>query len=167
MTTVDTTQLNQFKEALKRSPAKLATALERTGVECAKILEHHLKRKAPKFLGELQSSIDARVVRNPQQVEAAVVSPVPYAHVQDEGRRPGKMPPEAPIKRWVELKLFKRAGKRSKESELRSLTFLIRRAIARKGTKPTQYIDKGVKDATPALEKRMQMLGAEIGRMLE
>jgi hypothetical protein len=175
-TSIDTTQLARFQEALKRSPAKLRETLQRIGVECAKIMEHHLKRKAPQFLGELQSSIDGRVAMEGNNTVAAVVSPVPYAHIQDVGRRPGKMPPEQPIRRWVELKLFKRAGikpgrgKASRESfdrQVDSLTYLVRRKIAKHGTKPTLYIDKAVAAATPALTKRMQALAGEIARMLD
>lgn len=185
-TVIDTRQLELFQTALKQSPGKLREILQRTGVECAKILEHHLKRKAPKFIGELQSSIDGRAEMVGKNVEAVVVSPVPYAHVQDAGRDPahipGKMPPDAPIRRWVELKLFKRGGffkktleaqgrKRARSGErqraLDSMTFLVRRKIAKFGNKPTRFIDEGLKAATPALKKRMDALAAEIARMLD
>lgn len=175
-TIIDTRQLELFQTALKQSPGKLREILQRTGVECAKIMEHHLKRKAPKFIGELQSSIDGRAEMVGKNAEAVVVSPVPYAHIQDVGRRPGKMPPDAPIRRWVDLKLFKRAGIRPGRGKGRQedyqhaldrMTFLVRRKIGKYGTKPTHYIDNAIKAATPPLKKRMDALAAEIARMLD
>jgi hypothetical protein len=65
----------------------------------------------------------------------------------ERGRRPGKMPPEAEIISWIKAKgldkslrsgLGRGAGGRFRSvgrGKLRSLAFLIRRAIARKGTK--------------------------------
>lgn len=181
-TSIDTTRLKQFREALKKSPEKLRESLQRTGVECAKILAHHIKRKAPKFQGELSNSIDGRSQLLGHNAEAAVVSSVPYAQVQDVGRRPGKMPPEEPIRRWVELKLFKRGGmmkkilesqgrKRARKGErertVASLTFLIRRKIGREGTKATNYVTSGLRAATPALTKKMDALAAEVRRLLD
>lgn len=180
-TTIDTSQLEKFRETLQRSPERLRNAIQRAGVESAKTLEHHLRRQAPKFMGELSNSIEGSCDMRGGNAEAIASSSVPYALIVDTGRKPGKMPPEEPIRRWVELKLFKRGGfmrkklaaqgrKRARtgerQREINSLVYLIRRKIGREGTKPTHYIDKGLTAATPALKRRMEQLKAEVVRML-
>lgn len=180
--TINTERLKQFREALQKSPAKLREELQRTGVECAKVMEHHLKRKAPKFLGELSNSIEGVTEYLPNGVAAAAITSVPYAMVMDEGRRAGKMPPDEPIRRWVDLKLIKRGGllkkrlaeagrKRARKGErqqmLDSLTYLIRRKIAQKGTNPTHFIRLAMEAATPTLTKKMDALAVRVAQMLE
>lgn len=71
-----------------------------------------------------------------------------YAYWVEEGRKPGKMPPEAPIAYWVRRVL------RPPADELGSVTYLVRRAIGKKGTKATHYI----RETADAHRKRAQLL---------
>lgn len=51
-----------------------------------------------------------------------------YGDIVERGRQPGKMPPKGSLLRWIEVVLGK------SEAEAKSLEFVIRRAIAAKGT---------------------------------
>lgn len=74
----------------------------------------------------------------------------------EHGRRPGKMPPMAPIKLWVARKLG--GDKR--------VAFLVARAIGRRGTKGAGMFAKGAEVARASAAKRMPALRAAIGRVL-
>ena len=72
-----------------------------------------------------------------------VYSELPYAEVMEDGRRPGKFPPRDAIEPWVAEKVMGgalgRAPKGTPEAQVRSLTFLISRSIARKGIEGRKF----------------------------
>ena len=56
----------------------------------------------------------------------------------DQGRRPGKQPPSAVIRKWIDLRGIKPTNGISKDG----LAFVIARSIGRKGIQPTYVIQK-------------------------
>lgn len=64
----------------------------------------------------------------------------------DEGRKPGKMPPEAEIMKWVKVKFLNKAtrmaGKPKKIKDIRSVAYAIRKRIAERGIKGTNFYSK-------------------------
>jgi hypothetical protein len=85
----------------------------------------------------------------------------------DLGRRPGaRMPPLAPIMLWVERVLRvgltpsgRRSRRRGAQAEVRSVAFLIARAIGRRGITGRQFFSRGLDTARPklaALEARLR-----------
>lgn len=64
----------------------------------------------------------------------------------DEGRKPGKMPPEEEIIKWVRTKFINKASRKSGRpvtiKNVKSTAYAIRRKIAEKGIKPTRFYSK-------------------------
>lgn len=90
----------------------------------------------------------------------------------DQGRRPGKMPPIAPLIRWASEKKLavrgdtKRLGaKRNTKKDVllgdkarKSLAFAVARKIAREGTRPTNFYSKVVTpQRTKDLSRRLSV----------
>lgn len=111
--------------------------------------------------GDLHDSDELR--ENPFEVIVAWTA----EHAQDvnDGQAP-HWPPEEPIREWVERNLriqvtdagnrepiFKprtREGtKTPREQELDAVTFLVRRKIAREGTEPVHFAERGIDKALP------------------
>lgn len=59
-----------------------------------------------------------------------------YGHFVEQGRNPGKMPPDSPIRSWVRENLL------SSTISINSLTYLVRRKIGKLGTKGKHLIKK-------------------------
>lgn len=94
-------------------------------------------------------------------------------HAEDvnDGQRP-HWPPEEPIREWVERNLritvndaggreptFKprtRKGTKSpRDQELEAVTFLVRRKIAREGTDPVHFAERGLDKALPQAPRKV------------
>ena len=104
------------------------------------------REKAPRNLGELASKIASNVrgggVVN--QVEGVVGSYAPHGRVMEEGADP-HWPNMANLHYWVVRKL----GLSGVEAQ--RATFLIARAISRRGLKPRHYLRDGLKEAEPKI----------------
>jgi len=114
-------------------------------------------------------------------ITGGIETGAPHAIVMEEGRRPGaRMPPLQAIRRWVELKIrrgdmqmpadigdmstqlrsdagprTRRRRKRSTESRVKGLAFVIARSIARKGIKGRLFMRKAEVAATTDLAARI------------
>jgi hypothetical protein len=164
LTEIDLSQSEHMRARLASAHLRIAQAADRAAGNMAIIAAAMIKDSAPQFLGALSSGIEGHLTAAVGVVAAAeVTASVPYALVQDQGRRPGKWPPKEPIRRWVELKI--KRGQMS-EGEVESLTFLVRRKIGRHGTKGTHYIAKGMRAAKPAIEAETQVLGQAIAEAI-
>lgn len=111
-------------------------------------IERDAEGMAPWDMGHLRRSIASRIHLISDGVEGITGSNLPYAKIQEEGRRPGRMPPPGVLLGWM-----RRHGIPA-ESE-----FLIRRAIGRHGTPPQPYL-------IPAFKKNIPNANRELGRML-
>jgi hypothetical protein len=101
-------------------------------------------------------------------IRGNIVSPVPmyrgivgvvgaavkYAQIVEVGREPGRMPPDAPIRRWIKITDKGRAfmadvaqahGIKNKKRALDSATWLKRKGIAERGTRGAFMFEKAEK----------------------
>ena len=85
-----------------------------------------------------------------------------YGEYVDEGRRPGKLPPVAPIDKWVRQKQSIRGIRDEKGRFLprKSLVYLIRRSIGKYGYGGIKFIDK-------AIEASLQRIQEDMGQAAE
>jgi hypothetical protein len=116
---------------LERAPdivnEELTRALEGVGARFETIGAEEAPEGALGGAGGLKGSVFAELRGSPFRELVAGWSAA-YADYVVRGRRPGKMPPEAPIALWVQKVL--EVG----ESDLATAVFLVRRAIGRRGT---------------------------------
>ena len=77
----------------------------------------------------------AEVSRSGFEIEGAVGSRGRGALYAHDGRRPGKWPPDAPIREWLRVKKGVAPG-----PELDRATYLLRRKIGRRGTRATRFL---------------------------
>lgn len=91
----------------------------------------------PVFTGTFLGSVAKSVALGPGgEVRATVGSPVEYAPVIEEGRRPGRFPPLAPLRVWARERLGEEG-----------LAFVVARKIARKGIAPRPVFHNAVEAA--------------------
>jgi ribosomal protein S10 len=134
----DPVGLRRVAADMRSSEPRVIDAVARRVYRAGSIVTVEIKRRAPIYQGTLVQGIDhATQVVPGRGIIDEVTSTETYWLVQERGRLPGKMPPDEPIRRWVQLKL-RRAG--GDERELDRITYLIRRKIGRSGTKAKRYI---------------------------
>lgn len=113
---------------------------------------------AQSFAGDLGGSSGGIEIRGSslEDLEGRVFSSLPYAIVIDQGRAPGaRMPPADALVPWV--KRILNAG--GTDEEVRSVAFVVARAIGRKGIKATHFVDAGLLKAMPRVRGIFQILG--------
>ena len=98
------------------------------------------KEKAPKDQGLLQDSIAGTVEVHGPRIVGVLGSPLDYAAPMEYGTK-AFWPPSAPLEEWVGRK-FGLQG-----IERRSVAFLVRRAIARRGLRARKFMAAGVQKA--------------------
>jgi hypothetical protein len=102
-----------------RFRSKLWAALRRTGIEATTAIK--TARTMPVNTGALRQSIGRR--DNQAALQVFVGSPLNYAIVMEQGRRPGKrFPPPEPIAQWLVRKgIYKGSSARGELNAMRSL----------------------------------------------
>lgn len=114
----------------------------------AEDLARAAKRNAPKAFSALTNSIRAEQVG---ELHFRVATGTNYARAVEEGRRPGKMPGTANgLMEWVKQKT------RQTGTELDRTTFLIARAIGRRGIKPRPYMQPAFESQKDKIVARVQ-----------
>lgn len=101
--------------------------------------------------GRWRNSIATQVDTAAFPTWAEVGSNLDYAPFAHNGRRPGRMPPDAPIRGWA-----RRHGIPA------SAVFPLRRAIGRRGTKGDKALTKGLNAARPAIRGFVELCAREI-----
>ena len=144
----------------------LGDILEKYGQKITEALKKTLASKDLVASGILYQSIDYDVKIFGKQyilrIDFSKGEGDKYAKWVEEGRRPGKMPPIAPILKWVRHRgLTDKKKKWSDNAKMHnSLAYLIARKIARKGTKPNKFfrstIDPILKDMKKELQKELK-----------
>ena len=138
---------------------------ERAFEDIASILEVAVRRRAPAgATGALRGSIVSEVSGNTlDTLRGQVASTAAHARAVEMGRRPGAMPPwgeGSSLHRWVESRLGVR-GERSV-----SVSFLVARAISRRGTAGQGVFRRAFDDSQGAVADRITLLGARIAERL-
>ena len=118
--------------------------------------------------GGLLASIEPEVQETARGVIGLIASPSKYALVVEEGRKPGgKMPPggsgakSRPIRRWIRVKM----GVSLKEAN--RLEFLVRRKIAKEGTKGAHMFARTLEEDWQEFQAIFDRYGVRIARGLE
>ena len=121
---------------------------ENFGLEVTRELQKNIDTRGINASRRLRQSIDYRVFNlggDTRFFLGFLNDAEGYAYFTDKGRAAGKMPPLAPIEKWITDKgidLRKDLPKGSKVNILkrrRSVAFLMARKIGQKGTKPTNF----------------------------
>lgn len=111
--------------------------------------------------GGLRGSTFAEVRGTSVHREVLIAQSEFYAEIVDAGRQPGKQPPVARLRRWVELKL----GKRGAEAE--RVTFVIAQKIGREGYEGYHQFLRAFRQLEPTARQRLTVdLPARIARVL-
>lgn len=122
--------------------------LEALGREYVAELTRQLIREDKVVTGNLINSLDYEVLQATNGLVLRILSD-DYLTFVDEGRRPGKRPPQKAIQKWVENRGIKIKGQTPAQTG-----FIIARSIGKKGIKPTNVIKK----TQEALFKNIQTL---------
>lgn len=123
---IETKGIEEAAKLLSEYPEIAYDELVKTMVKVVFQVSSDAREFAPVNMGMLRSKIGGHVkpvggmMRSPQGIVHS--GGVPYALTMEKGRRPGKFPPLAPIRRWCHLVLGNA-----------DLAFLVARKIAREG----------------------------------
>lgn len=118
--------------------------------------QKQVKDATPRDRGLARNSIALKVaeeMRGMKAVHTGIVfselEHAQYLHVLEEGRRPGaRMPPHEPMEIWT-----RRHFPGKTPEEILALTFLIRRAIARRGLPAHKMFETAFEKAGPMMNK--------------
>lgn len=130
-----------------------------------------VKERTPQGVMGAQGGLLASIQPEVRPISSGVLGIVGSAHryglVVEEGRRPGqKMPPggkgslERPLLRWIQVKM----GVGRDEAE--GIEFLVRRKIAKKGTKGAFMFEKTLEEDWPEFQRIFDRYGIRIAREL-
>lgn len=87
-----------------------------------------------------------------------------YWYFVENGRKPGRMPPIAPIDKWVVQKAGLSNVVRDQSGRFikrKSLVYLIRRSIGRYGYAGTHFLDRAIYNSIDTISERMGEVMAE------
>jgi len=111
--------------------------VNRSGTRLVNRIIQGLNAKGKNASGKLARSTKFKFRSIPSLITFEIKAQDYWKYV-DQGRKPGKMPPEAPILKWISQK-----GLGNQDDK--GLAFLIRRKIAREGIKPTFLFTNSIK----------------------
>jgi len=134
--TIDTRELDELIRKFPKAASIIDELMESTMTESVAFLESAMVKKADAkgvvgATGQYVQSIAGAIHGTPAHDLRGTVGPgVPHGIYVEKGRRPGKWPPSGPIGLWVSRK----APGMVAELGLPAATFLVQRAIGRRGT---------------------------------
>ena len=105
--------------------------------------------------GILRQGVQTSVTGQGTTLVGRVFDPVAYAIPVELGSRP-HFPPVAPIQLWVRRKLG------VPEKDVKSVAFLIARAISRRGTKAVKFFERGFQATKGQVEARFERAAAKV-----
>lgn len=120
---------------------------------------------------ELSDGLGYKIAKNNNGLIAEYTSKKNYAPFVEEGRKKGKMPPLAPIIKWIEQKKIRLQNKKSGGfikmsttstkgvANIRRVAYAIARKIGREGTKATHFFGD-------AMEYEFKQLPTPLGEAL-
>lgn len=135
-----------------KGPEIVQRYLEAFVEEVVQFLTREIKERTPQgiygaqggLLGSIGNTISGR---GTQLVRGVIGTPQAYGAIVERGRRPGKMPPKGVLVRWIEVKL----GLDARSAQ--SVEYLIRRKIARKGTKGAAMFSRALMENEAAIAR--------------
>jgi hypothetical protein len=143
------------------------TVLEEFGTELVRDIGKSIMDKDLMASGNLSKSVKFSIDINlPDQRYTFQLDMAPYWQAVDEGRKAGKQPPTAEIKKWLQTPNVKsKFGQENRDLSLRTLkdyqlnglAYVIARKIGKEGTKATHFYSAVV---TP---ERIDQLLSDIG----
>jgi hypothetical protein len=122
--------------AQKIDTPNLRKQLEILGVDTIGFITRILAENDKQVTGNLIRSLDFKVISDVNGLFLEILA-APYFQYVDKGRKPGKMPPSGPIKKWVERRGIVIKGQTSAQT-----AFVIARSIGKKGIKPLNITNK-------------------------
>ncbi len=136
--------------------------------EAVQFLEREVKEGTPQGVygekgGGLKAGIHGEVIEKGTSVIKGVVAhQSKYGDVIEKGRTPGqKWPPEGSLLRWIEVKM----GVDS--ATAKSLEFVIRRKIGKKGFEGAEMFESALEEKWPSLKKIFDRAGFDIARRVD
>lgn len=120
--------------------------LKKFGDIYVKLLTVFLKKEYKYATGSLINSIDYRLQRTAEDINIMIIANDYLKYVND-GRKPGSYPPIQAISKWASVKGISQDA-----------VFPIARSIFKFGIKPTNVIQKTIKEiqTSPTLNKRLE-----------
>lgn len=134
---------DRAQQAFAKAPDVMRRSLERYIDRAAHEVAREARRRAPKAFSTLTNSINVHrggLYLREHQISRVIAPSVNYAAFVEGGTRPHRPGPRNGLAEWVKLKF----GGSAKEQ--RDRTFLIGRAIAKRGTRAQPFM-------RPAAEK--------------
>lgn len=122
--------------AQKIDTPNLRKQLEILGVDAIGFITKILAENDKQVTGNLIRSLDFKIINDVNGLFLEILA-APYFQYVDKGRKPGKMPPSGPIKKWVERRGIVIKGQSSAQT-----AFVIARSIGKKGIKPLNITNK-------------------------
>ena len=120
------------------------------------LLEGQVAERTPVNFGTLRGSISHQIMSPFPNLIGRVGSPLPYAIVMEEGRKPGaRMPPVDAIKLWVVRKL------QVPPDEAESVAWAVAKSIAKKGIEGKHMFKEGLEASEPHIKR---LFDSAIGR---
>jgi hypothetical protein len=129
---VEFPDLPKFSEAFRTAPKTLREQLIVAAQRIASKAANLSRSYAPVWTGEARGSVYSRVEPKGGSISAVWGASSEHAYYADQGRGPGKMPPEGALLGWHGVT----------EAE----EFVIRRAIGRHGTKGKPFVTRAFKE---------------------
>lgn len=165
MINIEARGVQESKKALQILVQATQAAIKAQIARSARSTESEAKRLAPVAFDRLRPSIGTTFAQG--GLEATVSADVRYARwvegidsAGQYGRRPGKWPPDQPIRDWVILRgLPAKWFGRDTAAARDSATFLVRRKIGLRGTRAQPFL-------FPAYSKELPKFQAELDKIL-
>lgn len=144
-----------------RGPEIVRDELDAAMVYGVNELRNEIVPRVPVNQGILRQGVQIELGGTPIDRTGRVFDPVAYAVPVEEGTVP-HFPPPGPLQLWVRRKLGI-----TNEKEVRSVAFLIGRAISRRGTQARNFFRDGVAVARDRVRARFAEIPGRIVRRLE
>jgi hypothetical protein len=157
-TTLDVSELVSFLQVAAKVPAESMGDAVLAVDEAVKTWKRQASARTPVGVsGDLARTFSTNVVKGQRAIKGELTNPMIYALPIEKGRRSRKMPPPDHLELWV-----RRVLGLSDDKEVRSVAFLVARAIGKRGgfhpdfrvgPKGARMVEKGLSAAEPTIQR--------------
>lgn len=141
-----------FKKAGVNYAPLLRQAMDKGTKRVQQVARDVIRANGTTFQGNLARSI---TVRESTERRGVIGVGERYGGAVEFGRRPGSMPPSAPLERWAQLKLGKPG-----------LGFVIAQKIKRVGTKAQPFMEPAYRESAPYVLDQFKQVNDIIVRIM-